>query len=61
MSDKQAVPTFDGLRLAVQWRLNRSEGAVLAAVSGVSLRALEKFARTGEIDPKDRAVLEVLQ
>lgn len=55
------VPTFDGLRLAVQFRLNRGDGAALAAVSGVALSELEWFAETGEIGAGDRAVLEVLQ
>lgn len=55
------VPTFDGLRLAVQYRLNRGEGDVLAAVSGVALTTLEWFAEHGELNASDRAVLEVLQ
>lgn len=55
------TPMFDGLRLAVQWRLNQGRGEVLAAVSGVSLKVLKQFAKTGEINARDRAILEALQ
>lgn len=63
MSDKgrESVPVLDGLRLAVEYRLNTGHGATLAAVSGVSLVKLKRFAKTGEIDPRERAILEVLQ
>jgi hypothetical protein len=55
------VPTFDALRLAVQFRLNRDEGEILAMVTGISLATLEWFAEHGEIDARDRSVLEVYQ
>jgi hypothetical protein len=55
------VPMFDGLRLAVQYRLNLGDGEALAAVTGVSLDTLERFAETGEIGAHDRAVLEIMQ
>lgn len=54
-------PTFDGLRLAVQFRLNQGKGPVLAAVSSVPLKTLKRFAETGEIDAQSRIILEGLQ
>ena len=55
------VPTFDGLRLAVQYRLSIGDGEPLAMVTGVSLPALRRFAETGVIDARDRIVLEAFQ
>lgn len=60
-SAEAQAQAFDGLQLAVQWRLNQGLGDVLAVVSGVPLAVLERFAETGEIDAKNRAILEVLQ
>ena len=55
------VPTFDGLRLVVQYRMNRGEGGLLALMTGVSLAALKRFDETGEISDRDRMVLEMMQ
>ena len=59
--ERHSPPVFDALRLAVQFRSNRDELAVLSVVSGIPVPTLERFAETGEISERDRVVLEALQ
>lgn len=64
MNDREAKakpPTFDALRLAVQFRANRGELSILAMVTGVPESTLERFCETGEIDERSRIILEVYQ
>jgi hypothetical protein len=59
--ESDGVAVHDALRLAVLFRSNRDELGILARMSGIPVATLERFALTGDISARDRAVLEVYQ
>ena len=60
-SKQPSHPRFDALRVAVQFYRNHGALRQVHDRSGVSIAALERFANTGEISPRQRELLEQAQ
>lgn len=48
------------LRAVVAWRMYQGKGQVLSEMTGIPLKKLKRFIKTGSLDDRSRLILEAM-